>query len=26
MTAYNILTMGASYGSLLATKLLFGGH
>jgi hypothetical protein len=26
MPAYNILTMGASYGSLLATKLLFGGH
>ncbi len=26
MTAYNILMMGASYGSLLATKLLFGGH
>ncbi len=26
MTAYNILIMGASYGSLLATKLLFGGH
>jgi len=26
MTAYNILTLGASYGSLLATKLLFGGH
>jgi hypothetical protein len=24
--AYNILIMGASYGSLLATKLLFGGH
>jgi hypothetical protein len=24
--AYNILMMGASYGSLLATKLLFGGH
>ena len=23
---YNILTLGASYGSLLATKLLFGGH
>ena len=23
---YNILVMGASYGSLLATKLLFGGH
>jgi hypothetical protein len=26
MPAYNILIMGASYGSLLATKLLFGGH
>lgn len=26
MTTYNILIMGASYGSLLATKLLFGGH
>jgi len=26
MAAYNILVMGASYGSLLATKLLFGGH
>ncbi len=26
MTAYNVLMMGASYGSLLATKLLFGGH
>jgi hypothetical protein len=24
--AYNILLMGASYGSLLASKLLFGGH
>src|SRR3954454_3101464 len=24
--AYNVLIMGASYGSLLATKLLFGGH
>jgi hypothetical protein len=23
---YNILMMGASYGSLLASKLLFGGH
>src|SRR3954465_6062576 len=23
---YNVLMMGASYGSLLATKLLFGGH
>jgi hypothetical protein len=26
MPAYNVLTLGASYGSLLATKLLFGGH
>ena len=26
MPSYNILIMGASYGSLLATKLLFGGH
>jgi len=26
MTAYNVLIMGASYGSLLAVKLLFGGH
>ena len=26
MPHYNILIMGASYGSLLATKLLFGGH
>jgi hypothetical protein len=25
-TKYNVLLMGASYGSLLATKLLFGGH
>ena len=24
--AYNILIMGASYGSLLAAKLMFGGH
>ncbi len=24
--AYNILIMGASYGSLLASKILFGGH
>ena len=24
--AHNILILGASYGSLLATKLLFGGH
>ncbi len=26
MTAYNVLIMGASYGSLLAVKLLFAGH
>ncbi|HZU91101.1 MAG TPA: hypothetical protein VE993_17750 [Stellaceae bacterium] len=26
MATYNILIMGASYGSLLAAKLLFGGH
>jgi hypothetical protein len=26
MTTRNVLMMGASYGSLLATKLLFGGH
>ncbi len=26
MPTYNILMMGASYGSLLAIKLLFGGH
>jgi hypothetical protein len=26
MATYNILVMGASYGSLLASKLLFGGH
>jgi len=26
MANYNVLIMGASYGSLLATKLLFGGH
>jgi len=26
MPAYKILIMGASYGSLLASKLLFGGH
>src|ERR671927_1310275 len=26
MPSYNILIMGASYGSLLASKLLFGGH
>ena len=25
-TTYNILIMGASYGSLLATKLLMAGH
>ena len=25
-SSYNILILGASYGSLLATKLLFGGH
>ena len=25
-TTYNVLIMGASYGSLLATKLLLGGH
>src|ERR671912_837052 len=24
--AYNILIMGAAYGSLLASKMLFGGH
>src|SRR6201987_547986 len=24
--SYNILLMGASYGSLLASKILFGGH
>ncbi len=24
--SYNILILGASYGSLLATKMLFGGH
>ena len=24
--AYNILILGASYGSLLASKLLYGGH
>src|SRR5947209_1728028 len=24
--AYNVLILGASYGSLLATKMLFGGH
>ena len=26
MTAYNVLFLGASYSSLLATKLLFAGH
>jgi hypothetical protein len=26
VTTYNILILGASYGSLLATKILFGGH
>src|SRR6476660_9669172 len=26
MPAYNILIMGASYGSLLASKILYGGH
>ena len=26
MPTYNILLMGASYGSLLASKMLFGGH
>ena len=26
MTAYNVLIMGASYGSLLAIKLLFAGN
>src|SRR5258707_7435835 len=26
MTTYNILIMGAAYGSLLASKMLFGGH
>ena len=26
MATYEILIMGASYGSLLASKLLFGGH
>ena len=26
MAAYKILLMGASYGSLLASKILFGGH
>jgi hypothetical protein len=23
---YNILILGAAYGSLLASKMLFGGH
>jgi hypothetical protein len=26
MAAYNILILGASYGSLLASKMMFGGH
>ena len=26
MATYNILMMGAAYGSLLASKMLFGGH
>jgi hypothetical protein len=26
MATYNLLLLGASYGSLLASKLLFGGH
>src|ERR1700730_2902831 len=26
METYDVLILGASYGSLLATKLLFGGH
>jgi len=26
MATYNILILGASYGSLLASKMLFGGH
>src|SRR5437868_14384813 len=26
MATYDVLIMGASYGSLLATKVLFGGH
>src|ERR1700741_2778881 len=26
MATYNILLMGASYGALLASNLLFGGH
>ena len=26
MSHYNILILGASYGSLLASKIMFGGH
>jgi hypothetical protein len=26
MSTYNVLILGASYGSLLASKILFGGH
>jgi hypothetical protein len=26
MSSYNILILGASYGSLMASKLMFGGH
>lgn len=26
MSSYKILILGASYGSLLASKILFGGH
>ena len=26
MSKFNILILGASYGSLLASKILFGGH
>jgi hypothetical protein len=26
MSKHNILILGASYGSLLASKILFGGH
>jgi len=26
MKPYNVLILGASYGSLLATKILAGGH
>jgi hypothetical protein len=26
MANYNILILGASYGSLLASKIMFGGH